>query len=47
MAEKKEAPKSVDVNKFIQKTLRAINEMKDEAKAKALAERVMRNKRGK
>ena len=45
MAEKKEtveAKKKLDINKWKQKKLKAINEMKDEAKAKAIAERIMK-----
>lgn len=45
MAEKKEpveAKKKVDINKWKQRKLKAINEMKDEAKAKAVAERIMK-----
>ena len=45
--EKKPVKAKVDVDKFIARKLKAVNEMKDEAKAKELAERVMRNKRGK
>lgn len=51
MAEKKEPIKAetkrVDVNAFIKRKLKDINEMQDQAKAKDLAERVMSNKRGK
>lgn len=47
MAEKKPVEeKKLDVNKWIARKLKAINEMKDEAKAKAVAERVMKAKRG-
>lgn len=44
MAEKKEPveAKKVDINKWKQRKLKAINEMKDEAKAKAIAERIMK-----
>lgn len=45
--EKKPVKAKLDVEKFIARKLKAINEMNDEAKAKELAERVMRNKRGK
>ena len=50
MAEKKEkeAPKQeVDVNAFISRKLKAINEMENKATAKFLAQRVLDNKRGK
>ena len=51
MAEKEEkkverAPK-VDVQKWINRTLQGINKMTDEEKARELAGRVMRAKRGK
>lgn len=45
--EKKEAKKAVDVDKFIARKLKSINEMKNEAKAKKLANRVLNNKGGK
>lgn len=49
MAEKKEkeAPAKVDVNAFIARKLKDINEFENEAKAEFLAERVLSNKRGK
>lgn len=52
MAEKKkekkeETPKTVDLDAFIARKLRVINEMESDAKAKFLAERVLSNKRGK
>lgn len=48
MAEKKkETPDKVDVNAFIARKLKVINELESEAKAKFLAERVLENKRGK
>ncbi len=43
MAEKKEEVKGVDKKKFIARKLKAINGMANKAKAKALAERVLRN----
>ena len=36
--------KPVDVEKFIARKLKAINSMKNQAKAKALGERVLRNR---
>ena len=47
--EKKEPVKTVkvDVDAWIKRKLKAIHEMQDEAKAKALAERIMRNRRDK
>ncbi len=42
----KASVKKTDVKKWIARKLMAINEMKDEAKAKKVAERVMKNKRG-
>jgi len=49
MAEKKEkeAPAKVDVDAFIARKLKDINEMDNEAKAEFLAARVLNNKRGK
>lgn len=52
MAEKKkeETPKKkeeVDVNAFISRKLKPINEMGETASAKFLAQRVLENKRGK
>lgn len=49
MAEKKEPAKTktVDVDAWIKRKLLAIHEMKDEAKAKAIAERVMKIRRDK
>ena len=50
MAEKKtkEAPKQeVDVNAFISRKLKAINEMENKAEARILAQRLLDNKRGK
>lgn len=50
MAEKKEkeAPvKKVDVNAFIARKLKDINELENEAKAEFLAARVLNNRRGK
>lgn len=52
MAEKKkekkeETPKVVDVDAFIARKLRIINELDSDAEAKFLAERVLSNKRGK
>lgn len=51
MAEKKskkeETPEKVDVDAFIMRKLKAINEMENEASAKFLAQRVLDNKRGK
>ena len=44
MAEKKEESKKVDRQKFIARKLKAINEMPNKAKAKALAYRVMNTK---
>ena len=35
----------VDVEKFIQRKLKALNEMDNRAKAKALGERVLKNRR--
>lgn len=46
MAEKKEA-NTVDIEAFIARKLKAINEMDDKAKARDLARRLMMNKRGK
>lgn len=47
MAEKKEvAAKKVDSRKWIERKFMAINQMKDERKAKEIADRVMSNKRG-
>lgn len=42
MAEEKK--KGVDRKKFIARKLKAINQMRDKAKAKALADRVMNSK---
>lgn len=50
MAEKKEAtPKvaKVDVNAFVARKLKAINEMENKAMARDLVKRLMMNKRGK
>lgn len=46
MADKKEE-KKVDVAAFIQRKLKAINEMPNKAMARDLAKRLMLNKRGK
>lgn len=43
MAEKKEV-KQVDVQAFIARKLKAINQMQNKAKAKAAAERVLSNR---
>lgn len=42
--EKKFVKKSVDKQAFVARKLKSINNMTDQAKAKALAERVLRNK---
>lgn len=42
--EKKQQPKGVNKQKFVARKLKAINLMANEAKARGLAERVMRNK---
>lgn len=49
MAEKKEkvTPAKVDVNAFIARKLKDINEIPGEATAQFLAQRVLNNKRGK
>ena len=51
MTEKKEkeAPKQevVDVDAFVSRKLKAINEMENKAEAEFLAQRVLANKRGK
>lgn len=39
--------KATDVDAFINRKLQVINNMSDPAKAKALAERVLRNRKGK
>lgn len=44
---KKETPKKVDVNAFIARKLKVINELESEASKKFLAQRVLNNKRGK
>lgn len=46
MAEKKET-KSVDVEKFIARKLKALNSVSDKARAKRDAERVLANRKGK
>lgn len=45
--ETKETPVEVDVNAFVARKLKDINELENEAKAKFLATRVLDNKRGK
>lgn len=45
--EKKDAPIKVDVDEFIARKLKYINDLEDEAEAKFLAMRVLGNKRGK
>ncbi len=45
--EKTEDPKEVDVNAFVARKLKAINELESDAQAKFLAQRVLSNKRGK
>lgn len=50
MAKKKEKEtpeRKVDVNAFVARKLKDINEIENEALAKFLAERVLNNKRGK
>lgn len=48
MAEKKEkAPEEVDIDAFVARKLKAINEMENKALARRLAQRVLENKRGK
>ena len=48
MAEKKEKETpEIDVNAFVSRKLKAINEMENKAKARFLAQRVLENKRGK
>ena len=44
MAEKKKKSEQTDVEKFIARKLKAINEMQDKAKARALAERILNNR---
>lgn len=44
MAEKKKKAEATDVEKFIARKLKAINEMQNKAKARALAERVLKNR---
>lgn len=44
MAEEKKKAKEVDVQKFINRKLKAINNMPNKAKARALAEKVLNNK---
>ena len=44
MAEKKNEAPVVNVQKFIERKLKAINAMDNKAKAKALAERVLKNR---
>lgn len=44
MAEEKKKVEKVDVQKFINRKLKAINNMPNKAKARALAERVLNNK---
>ena len=48
MAEKKakETPAEVDVNAFVARKLKDINELENDAEAKFLAARVLDNKRG-
>ena len=46
-AEKKETPVEVDVNAFVARKLKDINELPSEARATFLADRVLSNKRGK
>ena len=45
--EKKETPKKVDLDAFIARKLKVINELDDEAEKDFLAKRVLNNKRGK
>lgn len=49
MAEKKEkeVPEKVDVDAFVARKLKAINEMENKAKARFLAQRILESKRGK
>lgn len=49
MAEKKEkeTPAKVDVDAFVARKLKDINEYENEAEARFLADRVLGNKRGK
>ncbi len=44
MAEEKKKAKDVDVQAFINRKLKAINNMPNKAKARALAEKVLNNK---
>lgn len=44
MAEKKEEKKEVKKNDFVERKLKVINTMEDEAKARFLANRVLDNK---
>lgn len=44
MAEEKKKAKEVDVQAFINRKLKAINNMPNKAKARALAEKVLNNK---
>lgn len=44
---KKETPKKVDVNAFIARKLKVINELESDAAKQFLAQRVLNNKRGK
>lgn len=43
----KETPKKVDLDAFIARKLKVINELDDEAEKDFLAKRVLNNKRGK
>ena len=44
MATKKKKAEPSDVEKFIERKLKAINEMQNKAKARSLAERVLKNR---
>lgn len=44
MADEKKKAKEVDVQAFINRKLKAINNMPNKAKARALAEKVLNNK---
>lgn len=46
-AEKTETPEKVDINAFVARKLKAINELESEAEKRFLAQRVLNNKRGK
>lgn len=45
-AEKAEKAATVDVNAFIARKMKALNEMENKAKARELAKRLIMNKRG-